>query len=286
MENPLRNAIGASSANPLPSGDASRRPPEVMNAKTKSGVKKKTGKKKAKSLVRKGGRGLGFFGEEIKDLLTTIEDMLPCDTHEWDAVAAHHQVKWKRNRTATSLKKKWNTLHNAAPPTGDPNVPENVKWALRIKSKIADRANLIGETENDDLDIVLENEGNEIEVVDPDESQGNVSNEVLPSINTQARRGRPICIPREEKNVNNNVTMLELIKTNMELEKMKARTAELERAERKEMFELQLKERQEQHRQQMEVEKEKSKRAEARQARTEKQLETLLSLAINQATRK
>jgi len=92
---------------------------------------------------------------------------------KWERVAGHHQVKWKRNRSATSLKKKWNTLHNAAPPTGDPNVSENVKWALRIKSKIADRANLIGETENDDLDIGLENEGNEIEIVVPDESQEN-----------------------------------------------------------------------------------------------------------------
>eukprot|EP00171_Calliarthron_tuberculosum_P022247 IDg22247t1 len=68
-------------------------------------------------------RGTGFTQREVDNLLSTIETHLPLCSQEWDIVEKM--------------------------PTGDPRMPDDVRWAKRIRHAMAERADLGDGTEGE-----------------------------------------------------------------------------------------------------------------------------------------
>ena len=80
-------------------------------------------------------RGKGFTKAETTTLLKTIEQILPIDVEAWNEV--HDVFNSKRTpRGVEGLKCKFNKLTNKPVPTGNPNMPEDIKLAKSIKSKL------------------------------------------------------------------------------------------------------------------------------------------------------
>ena len=79
--------------------------------------------------------GKGFTKAETTTLLKTIEQILPIDAEAWNEV--HDVINSKHTpRGVEGLKHKFNKLANKPVPTGNPNMPEDVKLAKSIKSKL------------------------------------------------------------------------------------------------------------------------------------------------------
>ena len=109
--------------------------------------------------------GKGFTKAETTTLLKTIEQILPIDVEAWNEV---HDVFNSKHTPhgVKGLKRKFNKLANKPVPTGNPNMPEDVKLAKSRKSKLFDcsgATNLSEEEEEDE-----EEEEEEEEEVDDD----------------------------------------------------------------------------------------------------------------------
>ena len=82
-------------------------------------------------------RGVAYSDEEINCLLESAEKHQPISRDEWQLVWEDHQVHWMQTeRTLESLRKKFQSLANMRPPTGDPSCPPHVRWAKRIMTSI------------------------------------------------------------------------------------------------------------------------------------------------------
>ena len=96
--------------------------------------------------------GKGFTKAETTTLLKTIEQILPIDAEAWNEV---HDVFNSKHTPhgVEGLKCKFNKLANKPVPTGNPNMPEDVKLAKSIKSKLfrhSGATNLSDEEEEDE----------------------------------------------------------------------------------------------------------------------------------------
>ena len=79
--------------------------------------------------------GKGFTKAETTTLLKTIEHILPIDAEGWNEV--HDMFNSKHTpRGVEGLKCKFNKLTNKPVPTGNPNMPEDVKLAKSTKGKL------------------------------------------------------------------------------------------------------------------------------------------------------
>ena len=89
---------------------------------------------------------------ETTTLLKTIEQILPIDAEAWNEV--HDVFNSKHTRHGVKgLKHKFNKLANKPVPTGNPNMPEDIKLAKSIKSKLfhhSGATNLSEEEEEDE----------------------------------------------------------------------------------------------------------------------------------------
>lgn len=97
---------------------------------TKKNVVKRAPKKLS---ARK--KGPNFDDEEASSLLDTIEEVLPIGSQAWEEVTRVHSSVFGE-RKENSLRRKFNRLKSAKPPTGDPNCPPLVRRAKRIMQKI------------------------------------------------------------------------------------------------------------------------------------------------------
>jgi hypothetical protein len=88
-------------------------------------------------------RGLGFSSDETKALLRSIEKYLPIGGLEWDTVVSEHEGLFPvEQRTKEALKRKFAALHNKRIPTGDPHIPESVRYAKRLIEEIKNKADI------------------------------------------------------------------------------------------------------------------------------------------------
>ena len=88
-------------------------------------------------------RGLGFSTDETKALLRSIEKYLPIGGLEWDTVVSEHEVLFPvEQRTKEALKRKFAALHNKRIPTGDPHIPDSVRYAKRLIEEIKNKADI------------------------------------------------------------------------------------------------------------------------------------------------
>ena len=77
-------------------------------------------------------RGKGFTKAETTTLLKAIERILPIDVEGWTEV--HDIFNSKHSpRGVEGLQRKFNKLANKPVPTGNPNIPEDVKLLKSIK---------------------------------------------------------------------------------------------------------------------------------------------------------
>lgn len=86
-------------------------------------------------------------------MVDTVAEVLPISSAGWDRVAELHQEVYViENRTADSLKRKFNEVCRKPAPTGDPNVPEDVRLAKHVRQIIVRTVNASTGTNHDDED--------------------------------------------------------------------------------------------------------------------------------------
>ena len=94
-------------------------------------------------------RGKGFMKAETMTLLKAIEQVLPIDMEGWNEVHDIFNSK-HTSRGVEGLKRKFNKLTNKPVPTGNPNMPEDVKLAKSIKGKLFHHSGATNLSEEED----------------------------------------------------------------------------------------------------------------------------------------
>ena len=113
--------------------------------------------------------GKGFMKAETTTLLKVIEQILPIDVEAWNEV--HDVFNSKQSpHGVEGLKRKFNKLANKPVPTGNPNMPEDIRLTKSRRSKLFCRsgATNLSEEEEEEEDIEEEevNDDNNTETVD------------------------------------------------------------------------------------------------------------------------
>ena len=113
--------------------------------------------------------GKGLTTAETTTLLNVIEKILPIDVEAWNEV--HDLFNSKHTpRGVEGLKCKFNKLTNKPVPMGNPNMPEDVRLAKSIRSKLfhCSGAMNLSEEEEEEEDIEEEevDDDNNMETVD------------------------------------------------------------------------------------------------------------------------
>ena len=133
--------------------------------------------------------GKGFTKAETTTLLKAIEQILPIDVEAWNEV--HDVFNSKQSPCGVEgLKCKFNKLANKPVPMGNPNMPEEVRLAKSIRSKLfrCSGATNLSEKEEEEEDM-------EEEAVDDDNSMETIDDN-LPS--------QPIITDTEVQEIFNN----------------------------------------------------------------------------------
>ncbi len=77
--------------------------------------------------IPKATRGYKFTVSEVEHLLETVEDVIPIENPNWECTWQEHSARCPtRERTAESLKRKFQELARKKVPTGDPKCPPKV----------------------------------------------------------------------------------------------------------------------------------------------------------------
>ena len=113
--------------------------------------------------------GKGFTRAETTTLLKVIEQILPIDAEAWNEV--HDVFNSKHSpRGVEGLKHKFNKLDNKLVPMGNPNMPEDIRLAKSINSKLFHHSGVtnLSEEEEEEEDIEEEevDDDNNTETVD------------------------------------------------------------------------------------------------------------------------
>ena len=111
-------------------------------------------------------KGTNYSLEEVDNLLELIDEILPLSVTQWEKIAEHHLSRYPdRNRSVDSIKRKFKELYSKKIPTGDPNCPQEVRRAKRLRRQIINSMNA--------SDLNSEEEGSGSEDGDDSSSHGN-----------------------------------------------------------------------------------------------------------------
>ena len=109
-----------------------------------------------------------------------MEEILPINPDDWEAVQIRHEQAYPYNRTVVSLQRVFNDLARVTEPTGDPNIPPAVKRAKVLRHQLREKTDgTTGSPDADDLVLGLGDEEEEEDVVeqgageDDNEEEGN-----------------------------------------------------------------------------------------------------------------
>jgi hypothetical protein len=147
----------------------------------------------------RGGRRAGVHNwtkEETMSMLSLVKDMKPIGDEAWKDVAAEHAKDYPFRSDKYALMRKYGNLHRKPIPTGDPDCPEEVKFAKRIKYLIGNKADCGDADEEFDLRKVKHGESGANPNPDPQANQ-----EPAPSANTSTDSSQP---PTEVTGETNN----------------------------------------------------------------------------------
>jgi hypothetical protein len=114
--------------------------------------------------MTQGGGSAASSDEEIDLLLDLIKEYLPIGNIAWMRVVDEYnrRVPAERAHNKNSILKRFNTLHQRLMPTGDPNMPDNVRKAKHLNYLIMDKSecvNMNGDeeaSEEDDKEELLD----------------------------------------------------------------------------------------------------------------------------------
>ena len=105
-----------------------------------------------------------------------MEDILPISGTDWEIVSDRHATYYPdKGRTGLQLKKKFFKMAHSLIPTGNPNIPDDIRSAKRILRLIVDKSD--GDTGSRDDDVLARE--------DEEDAQGEESS----TFNTPRRRG-------------------------------------------------------------------------------------------------
>jgi hypothetical protein len=127
--------------------------------------------------TKKQGRGKAFSAAELNTLFRILSEKLPQGPNEWNDVTFQYnaEVSADRAREMDHLRDKFKKLKNTRKPTGDPNIPWEVREAKKIQMAIEAK---MDPTHLDDDSITYEEEGggvneeNDINVDNDDDDNG------------------------------------------------------------------------------------------------------------------
>ena len=89
--------------------------------------------------AKQGRRGFKFTVQEMESMLEAIDDIVPSGNPDWERVWDRHNTRYpQKDRTAESLRRKFQTLVKKKMKTGDPNCPPHIRSAKRIYRKIVE----------------------------------------------------------------------------------------------------------------------------------------------------
>jgi hypothetical protein len=78
-------------------------------------------------------RGFKFALSKIESLLEVVKVIIPIGNPDWDKILNKHASHYPtKDRTAKSLKRKFQELACTKIPTGDPNMPPHIRKAKHI----------------------------------------------------------------------------------------------------------------------------------------------------------
>ena len=81
-----------------------------------------------------------YTPDELASLNEVVEELLPISGAEWEQVEHRHYSRYPdRERTGVQLRKKFNDTAKTNIPTGDPNIPDHVREAKRIRGLIYEK---------------------------------------------------------------------------------------------------------------------------------------------------
>ena len=120
-------------------------------------------------------RGKGSTKAETTTLLKAVERIVPIDAEGWAEVHEIFNSKHS-SRGVEGLKRKFNKLANKPVPTGNPNIPDDIKLAKSIKGKLFRRS---GATNLSDEEVEEEDDEEEEEL--DDDIVTETANENIPS---------------------------------------------------------------------------------------------------------
>ena len=87
-------------------------------------------------LVRPRVRRKKFRSTEYIYFIEAMHSIFPIGPTEWKQVLELHSVQFQ-GRDTNTLRRKYTTLHRKMKPTGNPNMPDEVRMAKSCKSDIA-----------------------------------------------------------------------------------------------------------------------------------------------------
>eukprot|EP00536_Pseudo-nitzschia_multiseries_P018265 jgi/Psemu1/54828/gm1.54828_g len=124
---------------------------------------------------------------ELIELLHTIRSILPIGPEQWNQVTQIHRDNFPdTDRTVPNLRGKYTNLYQKQMPTGDPNCPEEVKLAKKIRRLIYEKAGIGNGEEALDMEEGYINNNNNISSSE-DEDEDSDDDILLPPI--------PLCQP-------------------------------------------------------------------------------------------
>ena len=91
----------------------------------------------ASSIKRTQNRGAKYYTAKLVNLFKTMKEILPIEPDEWKKVVDLHLVEFP-GRAVDSLRRKYTSIHQKKVTTRDPNMPEEVRSAKKIKYMIVD----------------------------------------------------------------------------------------------------------------------------------------------------
>ena len=126
--------------------------------KKRASKKNKAADESGEEVAAKKTKGCNFDDEEVLNLLEHVEKVQPLCLTDWTVVAAKHAERFGAcKRDGESLRCKFNLLANKRMPTGDPNIPWDVKEAKRIRWQMAGAAGLKTGSPNKAVDMTSVN---------------------------------------------------------------------------------------------------------------------------------
>ena len=87
-------------------------------------------------------KGTNYSLDEIDSLLDLIEDELPISATLWENIQKSHLSRYPdQRRGVDSIKRKFKELYSKRVKTGDPNCPQEVRRAKRLRHQIVESMN-------------------------------------------------------------------------------------------------------------------------------------------------